>query len=429
MIGRIGSVLGSADQVEKDRRAVRIFESDEVQRAVRELEALYAADPAAGHADALSTVADAAAATAMSNACGVCSRDPDRPVAYWSVTTPHQWGDLLVPLSGAMIDNPDNIYRTVPVDGLASYKIIGKMIGKGPTQETFVLHEERSGAKKGEQVRSNERETGAISLHELELDADGGFTITIDQSPAGGRINHLQSNPDVRDGYILIRSTLADWSINDASKLEVARLSGPPIRPVADEQALARQAAELTLSIGPYWLAWCRKHFYDRPGNAITHSFARVSGWGHISCGHYELAADEALVVHLEPRGAAYLGFQLSDAWGQGQGTPYIERLGSLNGSQARPHGDGSYSYVIALSDPGVHNWLDPIGLRAGTFAIRWQLLPPGVGAADAIRNISLVKLSALRTSLPDDTAWCTPVERAVQLRERKSDYVRRLNL
>ena len=43
--GRIGSTLGSADQIARDRLAVRLYASAPVQAAIRALEVLYASDP------------------------------------------------------------------------------------------------------------------------------------------------------------------------------------------------------------------------------------------------------------------------------------------------------------------------------------------------------------------------------------------------
>lgn len=427
--GRVGGVLGTPEQIARDEQAVRIYRSEPVQRAITELEAVMAKDVTASLPDAKKTLRAAAEATAMAQATAV-GKDAGRPIIYWSPTAQHSWGKLQVPLAGLMIDDPDNIYRTVAIDGAASYEISGKVVGgKMPAQETFILHEEQSGATRGEKVRNNQSEAGMVSLHDLKLASDGSFTITVDSSPVNGRVNHLQTNPEVRSASILIRDTLADWDTQNQTKLTIRRLSGPPVAPAPSEAELAAKAAELTVSTGTYWLAWAHRVMYDRPVNTITHDLARVTGWGRVNCGHYRLAADEALVVHLERRGAAYLGFQLSDAWGQGQDYGYMVRTGSLNGSQARPNADGTYSYVIAGRDPGVWNWLDTIGSSAGTFCIRWQKMAAGENAAGAVKRIGVVKIDQLKAALPTETQWVTPAKRTKQLKERKASYMRRLEI
>ena len=60
---------------------------------------------------------------------------------------------------------------------------------------------------------------------------------------------------------------------------------------------------------------------------------------------------------------------------------------------------------------------------------IRWQQLPERVSAGDAIRSMNIVKLEDLRRTLPAETYWVTPAERAAQLTERLETYRWRLTL
>jgi hypothetical protein len=75
---------------------------------------------------------------------------------------------------------------------------------------------------------------------------------------------------------------------------------------------------------------------------------------------------------------------------------------------------DGKFRAVIALTDPGVPNWLDPAGYKEGGIYGRWF---------DCDTNptpiIKRVKLTALREHLPSDTAVVTPEQRAEELRIR----------
>src|SRR3546814_4292625 len=74
--------------------------------------------------------------------------------------------------------------------------------------------------------------------------------------------------------------------------------------------------------------------------------------------------------------GADYIGFQITDPWTLRPET--VLRISSLNKTQAKPNPDGSYTYVIALQDPGVANWIDTAGLHEGWFQIRWQNVSAG---------------------------------------------------
>ena len=40
------------------------------------------------------------------------------------------------------------------------------------------------------------------------------------------------------------------------------------------------------------------------------------------------------------------------------------------------PNEDGTYTYVISATDPGVHNWIDSDGLREGILTLRMAEFP-----------------------------------------------------
>jgi hypothetical protein len=158
--------------------------------------------------------------------------------------------------------------------------------------------------------------------------------------------------------------------------------------------------------------------------NTIAPPFARGGGWGFASTGSYQLAAGEALVVQLDHAGARYVGFDLTDQWLVSR--DHIDATGSLNNTQVKRNPDGSYTYVIAASDPGVSNWLDTGGLRTGKFLIRWQALKPGTEAKSAVRSVQVVKLSDLQSKLPGKLSPVSAVERRSQLQLRAASYARR---
>jgi hypothetical protein len=336
----------------------------------------------------------------------------------------HDWHGLQMPRSGIVQDNPDNVYRTIPVDGAAAYEILGKVKPKPPAQESFVVHTTISGDTNSG-VREHQEEAASVSLDRIPVAADGSFRITVDSSPADGRPNHLQVPADEHHAYVLVRDTLADWSSQTPVQLQVRRVSGPPPRPAPTREELARRAAELVSRSGAYWLAWEHRVFFSRPANAFTLDFARVTGWGHLKCGHFAMGDDQALVLTLERRDAAYLAVQAADLWGPS--VNYVDRNGSLNQGQARPDADGAYTYVLSTKDPGVHNWVDTGGLTSGTFCARWQNLPANTSLSGAVRRLEVVKLEDLKTALPPGVARISPKQRPTQLAARAVAYRRRL--
>lgn len=87
---------------------------------------------------------------------------------------------------------------------------------------------------------------------------------------------------------------------------------------------------------------------------------------------------------------------------------------------------DGTAAYVVSRRDPGVHNWLDPNGLRETLFVARWQRLPRDAARKPSIA-VTLVKLRKLDDLLPPDVARVTAQERRAQLDERLAHYRLRL--
>jgi hypothetical protein len=69
----------------------------------------------------------------------------------------------------------------------------------------------------------------------------------------------------------------------------------------------------------------------------------------------------------------------------------------------------------VALQDPGVPNWLDPVGVGVGMAAVRWY-------KADGrlVPNVTKVKLAEVRRHLPKDTPVVTPEQRRVEIEARR---------
>jgi hypothetical protein len=96
-------------------------------------------------------------------------------------------------------------------------------------------------------------------------------------------------------------------------------------------------------------------------------------------------------------------------------------RQTSLNGHQAALDPDGIFSGVISLEDPGVPNWLDPVGHRAGLICTR--VLNPAQAPEVALR---IVPLRALRRELHPGTPTIAAAERSAALRRRMLSLHRR---
>ena len=82
---------------------------------------------------------------------------------------------------------------------------------------------------------------------------------------------------------------------------------------------------------------------------------------------------------------------------------------------------------MIAARDPGIHNWVDSSGLHEGGLFIRWQVLPDTPNALEAaVREVKVIKLSALQGLLPAETTRVTPQQRKALYQQRTLNYHQR---
>lgn len=414
--------LANPQQIEAERLELRILASAPVREAIAQVEALYAADPQGATPTGKATIKRAAQSIAMAAIQYAVGEDTDRPMVLWVVNAPHDWFGMQVPRSGYGIDNPDNVYRNIMIDGASRYEIRGRIKRPGPAE----LHFEMRDSIPGTTALAAEGGTQLATLRSdaMQIAADGSFTITIDSSPANGRPNHMQM-PAKGRRLLIVRDLFTDWSTQNPAALSIRRIDGPAMAPPRSEEQIARRAAELLSQMAPYWVDYDNRFVFTKPANHISTPRVRPGGRGFSMGGHFDLKPDEAWVVTLSALGAVSLGFQLTDPWGVSY--DYVNRTSSLNNVQARPNADGTYTFVISQRDPGVYNWLDPEDHAAGLFAIRWQSLPAGAKPEDAVRASKIVPLAKLKQALPPGTASITPAERATQRAERSASHARRL--
>ncbi len=347
-------------------------------------------------------------------------RDPTNPRLYWVWASPHRWHGSAVPASKVLMPNVDNVFRIMPVQAGAHYRITAAPTGPIPTQFSIQLLPALPAEADWSRVIQELVDT------DLTRAPDGSFTLTLGPQPAGADRNHITTVPAAH--FILIRDTIQDWRTQSPYRLTVQRLDGPPEAPPATDAALASQAAALVAQITPRIRAAKGGGFANAPGffqgpaNQLSAPKIREGGrWGLSSSGHFHLAADEALVLTLDPAGARYLAVQLASGW---LGSlDYLHHTAALNLAQTTPNPDGSVTLVIAAKDPGVANWLDTTGLHDGSIFVRWQQLPAQLPAGTHfVREARLAKLGALGVALPH----VSPQARQAERTARAAAYARR---
>jgi Protein of unknown function (DUF1214) len=415
------SPLATPDQQIVEKEAIKIVALPKVREQIEASTQVFKTLPFAQDPEASRSLASAVDELAFASALDAVDSDPERPKVVWGFTAPRTWLGYSVPGSRWGIDNPDNVYRIIPVDASSKYRITAHAHGTGPIQFSFLVYD----SFVGEDGRVSHLDTPVAGLRDRDIkpNRDGSFDITVDASPANGRANHIQTNENAR--VLLVRNTFNDWAHQVPLEVSVQRLGTPSHPPLSEEEVVTRTVRFLK-SATETIAGWEKSGFAARTAsNVISKPNVRGGGWGFAANGNFKLADDEALVVTLDSLGATYVGFDLTNPWLVS--LDHIHRSGSLNNHQAQSNPDGTISYVIAAQDPGVYNWLSTSGVHTGNILIRWQALPDSVRDADAaVRSVKVVKLTELANALPSTIRRVTALERREQFAERETAYAHR---
>lgn len=407
-----GDPVATASQHEQELAALELIEHPTVRAAYRSVAETWLGRAKAS--DAMRERFDDAFAEVMfSAAVWSSNQDKLRPMVSCITRLGHPVAGRAIPGSRWGIDNPDSVYRVIPISGDECYEIHGRVGANRMTENYFTLWDANMGT------------VAVLNGRTMEVAGDGTFTITVDSEPANGRPNHVQTTPEAHEFYI--RDVLLNWERDDPNHLAVQRLGGEPTTPARtlDEQADATAAmmayfANFTgkLSHGIYKMA---------PNNFnLAWSADKVGAMRNqvYVMGRFDLNPGEAFVVDVSDGGAEYFTVPLSNIWGTT--LDIVDRTGSLNKAQSRPNQDGTYTYVISPTDPGVVNWIDSDGLTEGILTLRMAEFGGDGPKEDLGASGRVVKLDELDKELPA-AARVTAEERAGELASRRAAYLRRL--
>ncbi len=283
-------------------------------------------------------------------------------------------------------ENPDNHYLSASLDGRYDYRVWGT---RGAAK--WISFNLFSGAGFG----GGGPGTGA-TLHEeqMHIEPDGIFEVIISQDERPG--NWLRSEADTRS--LAIRQTFLDKRHQEHAELHIERIGGDdstpdPLIPHHLYRSLltAGHYVKAVAGIGAQWALrqsqWPNE-FRDDAQDDDTFKFKDPQITWHQA--YFELAADEALVIEVTPPACDYWMIALHNHWMET--LDYVHHQASLNCHTATLQADGSVRFVVALSDPGVANWLDTAGHHRGTIGVRWV----GRDVTDVLPSTRLVKLSTL---------------------------------
>jgi len=378
--------------------------------------------------------------------------NPMDPAVVTQVAPPHDWYGLSVGGSRLLYDNPDTIYRFIPVNKTSEYVLTGRLYEGIPADTTFSVLEGTSGIT-----------STILTLDDLDVSPDGSFVITVSGAAARpGQRNHLQLTSS--STLIAARNTLGDWAVEEPMELEVQRVSGPPNSLFAqlggfvllgslvnDNPLLASLASlipPLAIAEAPIvrgtltallmvvrganqeakYMALATTDPATgelRPPNVMTPPASNAEFLANQlqSNGYFQLADDEALILTIDPASAGFFTVPVYDDWTI-TGDYWNEQT-SLNNDQSVANGDGTYTMVVSPTDPLVRNWVSTGGLNQGIISMRFQNLDPEAPDTPTVES-QVVKIADLADYLPAGTVLVTPEQRAAQLAVRKAGFDKR---
>jgi hypothetical protein len=400
--------LATQAQIEAEKSTLRIERTAQLQAVRETLRQLLLSDPGAAGADGRAALDRVLDQWIRCHIMMQLSVDQAHPAMLWIAdNTPRTWFGHL--FAGDVIagDNPDNSNRVTYIDGDSSYELVGRY--GSPKSGQFNLNIEIAHPNGG-----MGKHLATLTDKVIKLEPDGTFRVTIDSKPANGRPNHLQVQP----GLLLFaaRDSRSDWA-QQATTLSLRLVSGVGLKRAATETEQIARIAKDTPAFVDYWRKFKDGFFGFPEPNTLVMPKRRESegGWGHIGGGRFRLADDEALVLTTTDGGADYTGFQVTDPWTLRPET--VLRTSSLNKTQALRNPDGSYTYVIALQDPGVANWIDTAGLHEGWFQLRWQNLPAGSEPTASVMRV--MKLRDIDAAIGPSVPRADLAYRQNQIRKR----------
>jgi len=317
-------------------------------------------------------------------------------------------------------DNPDTAYVGIgPLKGDLNYRISGTR-GTVAYITYQIFNIGPSGFKTGDQMESSDLAVGDNGRYEIYLGAEN----------TENHANFLEL-PDNGSARLIIRQLHNDWNteIEQSFKVEVLGAdSAPASAPVFNDKMMGRRGLAMGQMVKNNIGNFREIILNNFDLNAVTEPAAVSIGGGGgfpsnvTAAGRYKLEAGQVLIIEADSMPLIYQNIQLANLWGES--LDYGTRTVSYNGAQAYRDTDGKYRYIIAMSDPGVPNWLDATGHPRGAIFMRWQ--SPDIIVGKPITTI--VSLAELRTHLPNDHPEITASERARILRLRLNGYNRRKN-
>jgi len=405
----INNPINTESQIQHELEALEIYNLKEIQEQ-KELVRSFWLDLVKPSEVMMSCFDDAFEEVMFGAVIWALNQDPNFPKVVTISRVPHKINNQNIPGSRWGIDNPDSVYRVIPIGESQSYVIRGKLGKQLFNENHFTLWDE------------NMKTIGLISGNNIKVDGKNNFEIFVNPKSNEGGKNHIQTSSGAKEFYI--RDTMIDWLSDRPNMLEIEILEGSRSGKCFDK----KKRLETVKAYMHKWAAnttrW-NQQALSKPVNEFSFKIDRDTDGALRNqvylLGHFALpSSDHCIKLDINLDGAKYFIAPITNIWGTTNNI--VTKNGSLNNSQAKVNQDGTYTFILSVNDPGVFNWLDPSGLSEGILTLRWSGFPNDLVGENLFAKSKVMLVSDALNEITDDHRISSE-ERLNQLQAREESY------
>ncbi len=286
-------------------------------------------------------------------------------------------------------DNPDGEYHLATIDGRFPVRISGN---RGSVRYFSLTVNAGRGM-------SDRRMAAFLNDETIFFDDAGDFTLLLSPERPSLPGQWVEIPEDATS--VMTRQYIADRSREELVTLHIEPLEpAPPLTATTDGEV---GEALRAMNYGFVFLTTLHKivlpQAWEEPNRFFTTDSDSLGGAisspdNLYMIGSFAVGPGEAVVVDVDPPDTRYWNLALETHWHET--IEYLHRPASRTLEEATHSEDGRVRFVIALEDPGVPNWLDPMGNGRGFMTFRWLDARGLPAPIPEVRRIALSELSAL---------------------------------
>ena len=411
----VNNPINSQTQIKHELEALEIFNLKEIKEHKEQVRSFWL-DLVKPSEVMLSCFENAFEEVMFGATIWALNQDPNYPKVITISRVSHEINNQKIPGSRWGIDNPDSVYRVIPIGGTQSYVIRGKLGKQLFNENHFTLWDE------------NMKTIGLLSGNNIAVNSDGSFEIFVDPNGSKGKKNHIQTSAGAKEFYI--RDTMIDWLNDRPNLLDIEII--PSTR--SDKKLDAKTNLEIVKNYMHKWAAnttrW-NQQALSKPVNEFSFKIDRDTDGALRNqvylLGHFALPSlDHCIKLDVFLDGAKYFIAPITNIWGTTNNI--VSKNGSLNNAQSKINADGTYTFVLSVNDPGNFNWLDPSNLTEGILTLRWSGFPNEVVGKNLYVKSALMLISDAIKEV-DENHKTSSKERESQLKHRRESYSWRTEL